>query len=136
MVNPEPPAPQPAEVSFEDVLIGLEKSIPRWKDPIMASVMISMYLPRDLKYVGFLENDENKDKDVTMVLRVFRLIEKCEGGRYRASTVGKRFLAWLIERKKLTPLDGAEFVMKYGTRFGRAIMFDTVFIPNRVQEDL
>lgn len=121
---------QPAAVSFEEVKNGMEKSMGRWKDPLMAAVMLPYYNLNDIKDVGLLENDEDKAKDVTWLLRVFRIIEKTDGGRYRCSVIGRQFVAWLIEKKHLTPMDGAEFVIKYGPRFGRRIMYDTVFIPN------
>ena len=118
------------EISNEEVLQAL-KAIERWEDPLLMAIMLPYYSLAEFKEIDHREGSGAK---LSGVLRLLGLIEPREDRRFGISLRGKEFVKWAIEKKVLTPMHGAEFIVRHGDKFGRRIMFDCVFVPDRMQQ--
>ncbi len=114
-------------VKYLEVKAALEKAVDRWEDPVMMAILLPFYELRDFKGVGKIDAS---GQVISGVLRMLGLIIQREDRRFQISPYGKAFVKWLIEGKMLTPSHGADFIIRYGNRFGRRIMYDAVFVPN------
>ena len=120
--------------NFEDLKRGME-ALPNWKDAVMMSILIPYYGINEFDVLS----KEGDGKTIAQVLILFGLIEYKPSRRLGISKHGKKFVKWAIDSKILTPYDGADFVVKYGGKFGRRIMYDMVFVPTmcpRVDDDV
>ncbi len=122
----KPPSKPSLFEQYQEVTAALKKSIERWEDPVMMSVLLPFYELTDFKNVGKLETS---GQVIAGVLRMLNLISQRGDRRYVATTFGRLYVKHLQETKVLTPSHGADFIMRYGDRFGRRIQFDLVFIP-------
>lgn len=114
-------------LKFEDVREALKKSVERWEDPVMMAILLPFYEIREFQNVG---KHEAKGQVIAGILRLLGLIRQREDRRFQVTLYGKQFVRWLIDTKQLTPTHGADFIIRYGDRFGRRIMYDAVFVPS------
>jgi len=127
MPEEDPPPAPPKAPSFEETLKGLE-ALGNWKDAVMLSVLMSYYSLADFNRVH--PKGKPHGKNLANVLQLLGLIRPDVSRRFKVTTRGRAFVSRAIAKKILTPYDGADFIVQHGTKFGRKIMFDNVFVPN------
>ena len=109
---------------YAETTEALKTALERWEDPVMMAVLLPFYRVREFNNVG---KKETRGVVIHGLLRTMGIIQVREDRRYEASKFGKLYMRHLQQTNQLTRTHGAEFILKYGTVFGRRIQFDAVW---------
>ncbi len=124
---PEVPeeSPMAGAASFAEIRDGILPAIPNWQEAMLFASLVQRFTLGEFKGAG--ASDPKSDQNYMGALRVLLLIEKRENGKFSLSETGRRFVKWLIKTRLLTPLDATQFVIKFGPKYGRRIVYDALF---------
>ena len=118
-------SPMAGAVSFTEIRDGIMPAIPKWQEAVLFASLVSRFTIKEFEGIG--SAGSRSDQNYSGALRVLGLIDKKSNGKFNLSETGRRFVKWLIKTRMLTPLDATEFVIKFGPKYGRRIVYDALF---------
>ena len=125
----DPPAPEESPmagaVSFAEIRDGILSTIPKWQEAVLFTSLVQSFTIKEFGNAG--GGDSKSDASYIRALRVLGLIDKVSNGKFSLSDTGRRFVKWLIKTKLLTPIHATKFVIKFGPKYGRRIVYEALF---------